>query len=314
MTDSIPYLDAAAVARLRPRDAVQGLIDALRAGFDPASATPRSFVSLTHGQYILLPAELGADTGVKIVTVAPGNSERGLPLIQGVYLLFDAETLAPRAMLDGIELTALRTPAVSLAGVRQHLLADEAPLHIVVVGAGLQAVRHVTTTLDVIDGVRPAASITFCVRDAQRADPPRQIDGHATSVVELGTAEAEAALRTAGIVHCTTPARKPLFDSDLLRDDVIVVAVGSHDPDAREVDEKLAARARVIVEDRDTALREAGDVVMAIEAGALQADELVNFAEAAREDPHPAGKPVFFKTVGMGWEDLVVAAGVMDAI
>jgi len=236
MTDAIPYLDAAAVARLRPRDAVQALIDALRGGFDPAAATPRSFVTLTKGQYILLPAELGADAGVKIVTIAPDNPDRGLPLVQGVYLLFDADTLAPRAMLDGIELTALRTPAVSLAGVRQHLLADESPLHIVVVGAGLQAVRHVTTTLDVIEGVRPAASITFCVRDPQRADPPATIGGHATSVVRLGTPEAEAALRTAGIVHCATPAREPLFDSDLLRDDVIVVAVGSHDPGAREVD------------------------------------------------------------------------------
>ena len=88
--------------------------------------------------------------------------------------------------------------------------------------------------------------------------------------------------------------------------------MGSHDPDAREVDEALLGRARVIVEDRDPALREAGDVVMAIDAGTLDADDLVSLAEVAREEIHPAGRPVFFKSVGMAWEDLVVAAAVME--
>jgi ornithine cyclodeaminase len=55
-----------------------------------------------------------------------------------------------------------------------------------------------------------------------------------------------------------------VFDSGLLRDDVVVVAVGSHEPDARELDGRLLGRASVVVEDVATALREAGDVVLAI--------------------------------------------------
>ena len=102
---TLPYLDASAVSALRPRDAVEALLTALRDGLDPTQGTPRTFVPLTHGEYIVMPAENGADTGVKIVTVAPGNRERGLPRIQGIYVLFDARTLAPRALLDGIELT-----------------------------------------------------------------------------------------------------------------------------------------------------------------------------------------------------------------
>ncbi|MFD1861142.1 ornithine cyclodeaminase family protein [Aeromicrobium camelliae] len=313
MTDTLSYLDAAAVARLRPRDAVNALVASLRDGLDPSTSTPRTFVPLTHGDYILMPAEHGADTGVKIVTVAPGNREHGLPRIQGLYLLFDAVTLAPRAVLDGIELTALRTPAVSLAGVRQHLLADTSPLHVVAFGAGIQAIRHVTTTADVVDGIREIASVTFVVRDPERADLPAELAGVACDVVQVGSAEADRAVAQAGIVHCATSAREPVFDSALLRDDAIVIAVGSHDPDAREVDEKLVGRARVIVEDRDPALREAGDVVMAIEAGTFDPDDLVTLADVAAEDVHPAGRPVFFKSVGMAWEDLVVAAAVMDA-
>jgi ornithine cyclodeaminase/alanine dehydrogenase-like protein (mu-crystallin family) len=311
MTGSLPYLDAAAVARLRPRDAVDALLAALRGGLDPAAATPRTFVPLTHGDYILMPAEHLADTGVKVVTVAPGNRERGLPRIQGVYLLFDAVTLAPRAVLDGIELTALRTPAVSLAGVRQHLLADDAPLHVVAFGAGIQAVRHVTTTADVVDGMRDVASVTFVVRDPARSALPTHLAGVPCEVVAAGSPEAERAVSRAGIVHCATSAREPVFDSRLLRDDAIVVAVGSHDPDAREVDEQLVGRARVIVEDRDTALREAGDVVMAIETGALDADDLVGLTDVAGEGVHAAGRPVLFKSVGMAWQDLVVASAVM---
>jgi ornithine cyclodeaminase/alanine dehydrogenase-like protein (mu-crystallin family) len=313
MTAALPYLDADAVARLRPRDAVDALLSALRDGLDPAGSTPRTFVSLTHGDYILMPAEHLDDTGVKIVTVAPRNRERGLPRIQGVYVLFDAGTLAPRAVLDGIELTALRTPAVSLTGVRQHLLADAAPLHVVAFGAGIQAIRHVTTTADVVEGVREIASVTFVVRDPATTSVPTRLAGTSCEVVVVGGPEAERAVSRAGIVLCATSAREPVFDSRLLRDDAIVVAVGSHDPDAREVDEHLLGRARVVVEDRETALREAGDVVMAIAAGTFDADDLVGLAEVAAEDVHVAGRPVFFKSVGMAWQDLVVASAVVAA-
>jgi hypothetical protein len=71
------------------------------------------------------------------------------------------------------------------------------------------------------------------------------------------------------VIVCATTAREPLFDGALVRDQATVVAIGSHEPDAREVDERLAGRATVVVESRASALREAGDVIQAIEAGAL---------------------------------------------
>ncbi|MBW9207037.1 ornithine cyclodeaminase family protein [Mumia sp. zg.B53] len=310
---TLPYLDASAVSALRPRDAVEALLTALRDGLDPTQGTPRTFVPLTHGEYIVMPAENGADTGVKIVTVAPRNRERGLPRIQGIYVLFDARTLAPRALLDGIELTALRTPAVSLAGVRQHLLADTGPLHVVAYGVGIQAVRHVATAADVVEGVRTVASVTYVARDPRTAEVPELV-GVPTRVVAVDSAAAAEAVGAAGLILCATSAREPVFDGTLVADDAIVVAVGSHDPDAREVDEHLVGRSRVVVEDRRTALREAGDVVMAVAAGTLDPLSLVTLAEVAAEPVHAAGRPVFFKSVGMAWEDLVVAAAALDAV
>jgi ornithine cyclodeaminase/alanine dehydrogenase-like protein (mu-crystallin family) len=117
----------------------------------------------------------------------------------------------------------------------------------------------------------------------------------------------------ADIVCCCTTAREPLFDGALVADHATVVAIGSHEPDARETDDTLAARATVVVESRTSALREAGDVILAIDSGATTADQLVTLAELIRgESKPPAGRPRFFKSTGMAWEDAVIAANLTD--
>ena len=130
----------------------------------------------------------------------------------------------------------------------------------------------------------------------------------------LGSAQARGALAAADVVVCATSAGGPLFDSALLRDDVVVAAVGSHQPDRRELDAALLARATVVVEDRATALREAGDVVMAIAEGALGSDDLVDLAALLAEGATPPEGAVVFKGTGMAWQDLVVAAAVHDRL
>jgi len=113
------------------------------------------------------------------------------------------------------------------------------------------------------------------------------------------------------VVCCCTTAREPLFDGDAVGEEAVVVAIGSHEPEAREVDERLAGRATVVVESRASALREAGDVIQAIDAGVLREDELVGLAELVGGEASPApGRPRFFKSTGMAWEDLVLAAAV----
>jgi ornithine cyclodeaminase/alanine dehydrogenase-like protein (mu-crystallin family) len=293
----VRFLDAAAVAALGPAGAVRAITDALRGGLDPATDTPRSAVGLAHGQFLLMPSEAPAAAGVKVATVAPGNPARGLPRIQAVYLLFDGETLALRAVLDGTALTTLRTPAVSVAAVLPAL--PDRPLRVAVVGAGPQATGHVAT----LAAVRPLAGATHLVRDPSRTP---------LEAVRLGSADADEALRAADVVVCATSARSPLFDSSLLRDDAVVVAVGSHEPDARELDAPLLGRATVVVEDVATALREAGDVVLAIAEGALTGADLVPVRDLVTGAvPPPADRPLVFKSVGMSWQDLVVAEAVV---
>jgi ornithine cyclodeaminase len=292
----VRFLDAAAVAALGPAAAVRAITDALRSGLDPATDPPRTAVALSHGQFLLMPSETPAAAGVKVATVAPGNPARGLPRIQAAYLLFDRQTLALRAVLDGTALTTLRTPAVSVAAILPRL--PDRPLRVAVIGAGPQAVGHVAA----LAAVRPLAAATHLVRDPSRTE---------LEAVALASAPAAEALRGADVVVCATSARTPVLDSTLLRDDAVIVAVGSHEPDARELDAALLGRSTVVVEDVATALREAGDVVLAIADGALRADLVPMRDVVTGAAAPPADRPLVFKSVGMSWQDLVVAEAVV---
>jgi ornithine cyclodeaminase/alanine dehydrogenase-like protein (mu-crystallin family) len=293
----VRFLDADAVAALGPAAAVHAIAEALRGGLDPAVDPARVPVELTNGQFLLMPSESLDAAGVKILTVAPDNPAHGLPRVQGVYLLFDQATLAPRAVLDGTALTTLRTPAVSVAAVRERL--PDRALRVAAIGAGPQATGHVAT----LAAVRPLEHLTYLVRDPSRTP---------LDALALGSRRADEALRSADVVVCATSARSPVFDSALLRDDAVVVAVGSHEPDARELDALLLGRACVVVEDVPTALREAGDVVLAIADGQLDAADLLPMRDVTIGAVEvPADRPLVFKSVGMSWQDLVVAAAVL---
>jgi ornithine cyclodeaminase/alanine dehydrogenase-like protein (mu-crystallin family) len=117
----------------------------------------------------------------------------------------------------------------------------------------------------------------------------------------------------ADIVCCCTTAPEPLFDGGLVADHATVVAIGSHEPDAREIDDALCRRATVVVESRASALREAGEIVSALASGATTQDSLVTLAELVRGQATPRpGRPCLFKSTGMAWEDAVVAAALAN--
>ena len=295
---ALPFMDAEALTHaVTWRQAIDALGDALASGLDAGAATPRSRMPTAHGEMLLMPAESTAAVGVKLVGVAPGNADRGLPRIQALYVLFDALTLAPQMLIDGNALTTLRTPAVSALAVQQLAATDAATL--TVFGSGPQAGAHV----DAIRAIRPITTVSVVARNPERADD--LVTRLRASGLEATTCGPEA-VRGVDIVICATNSGVPLFDGDLLAEHACVVAVGSHYPDARELDDRVFDRAaRVVVEDEATALREAGDIVLAIDSGALATDRLATLAELPAL-PRIEGISVF-KSVGMGWQDLVVA-------
>ncbi len=315
---TIEVLAASTVMGLPPLEAVQAIEAALRAGLEPADTPARGIVGAGDGELLLMPATAPDGLGVKLVTVAPQNPGRGLPRIHGVYVLFDPVTLAPAAVLDGAALTTVRTPAVSLAAVRSRL-PDRSPLDVVVFGAGPQGQGHLRTLAAVLAN-RPVATVgqvggplvraTVVVRDVDRAtlEPTHGVESR---IVRAGTPAVAAALARADLVVCATTAEKPLFGDDALRRDVVVIAVGAHDPSAAEVPPELAGRAVVVVEDPATALREAGVVRAAVTEGLLAPHEVLPLRDVVRGDiALPPDRALLFVSVGMAWEDLVVAQAV----
>jgi len=299
--DSLRLLDGPAIAeRITMRQAIDALQQALRGGFDPDADPPRAIVDVRHGQLLLMPSDLGAYTGQKLATVAPANPARGLERIQAIYVVLDAETLAPVALLDGTELTSLRTPAVS-AAVTDVVAAPDAS-SLVVFGTGPQGVRHV----EAMRAIRPIDRVRFVGRDRVKAEHAVALVAASGLDAAVGTA---ADVADADLVVCATTAREPLFDAELVRDRTVVVAVGSHERDARELPGELLGRSRVVVESQRVALAEAGDVTLAIAEGRLSPDALTPMAQLFRADGGAAAsaRPVVIKTCGMGWQDLAVA-------
>jgi len=304
---SLPHLDANAVLALGPVGAADALEQALRGGLDPSATVPRSFVDVPAGELIVMPAAGTRHVGVKLVGVAPGNAARGLPRIGAVYVLFYAETMQPVATLDGTALTSLRTPATSIVALRPWLRTSDAPRQVVVFGAGPQGSGHV----EALAAEVPLGDVTFVVRRPDAVTLPEA--GAAAGATLLATDDARVAevLRAADVVVCATTARTPVFDPALVGD-VLVAAVGSHEPEAAEVDAAFAGSATVVVEDVATALRECGDIVQAVAAGAVSESDLVPLAAVARGDVPAAPGRVLFKGSGMAWQDLVVAEAVLD--
>lgn len=294
--------------RLDMRAAIDAIAAALAGGLDVEAATPRLVAPAGAGELLCMPAAWRGWAGVKVASVAPANPSVGRPRIQGAYLLTDSATLTPLALIDGPALTTLRTPAVS--GVAIDRLARPGPIDLVVWGTGPQAGGHI----EAVRAVRDVRRIGVVGRDADRAAAFASGWSHPTSeVVVLSPAAVPDALAQADVVCCATTSTEPLFDAGRIRDDAVVVAVGSHDPRARELPSDLMGRGRVVVESRTSAMAEAGDVVMAVDDGSLHRDDLTDLAELVRSGPPTGPGPAVVKTTGMAWEDLVVAAAAADA-
>ncbi len=241
-----------------------------------------------------MPAEGESATGVKLVTVGAGPVR-----VQGVYVLFDAASLAPVLVADAIELTLIRTAALS--ALATDLLAPAAASRLAIVGTGPQAREHVRAMC----AVRPITSITV------RGRTPGSAEALAASLHdETGLpTRADDDLSGADIVCICTTSATPVVDSANLSPTAHVIAIGAHLPDHREVAADVVGSSFVVVDDADSARREAGDLIMALAEGAVGADVFDHdLASLVRGDvAPPGGGRTLFKSVGFGLADLLVA-------
>ncbi len=197
-----------------------------------------------------------------------------------------------------------------MAAVMDRLVTTENPLRVVVFGAGAQAHSHVRTLLAVIEGTRALDELVVAVRTPRGAIALTGVDA---TTVAIGTAAADRAVARADLIICATGSDVPLFDGTLVADHATVVCVGAHEPGAREVDDELIARSTVMVESPAMAARQVGAVIHAAAAGRCDYRRLVAMRRCGNLDGVASTGPLVFISVGMSWEDLVIASAVVDA-
>ncbi|WP_121076934.1 ornithine cyclodeaminase family protein [Leucobacter aridicollis] len=317
---SIDFFSADEVRELLTFDTAIGALEsALAAGLSPEDDGPRLFADAPDGEFLLMPAQSAKFSGVKALTIAPSNPDRGLEKIQGLYLLYSSDTLAPIAVMEGSCLTAIRTPSVTLTAIRHlaRLAPEGARLgsdpRILLFGAGTQAIEHIRAalvdfpdaTFEVV-GRRPERVAAMIAELA--ADP-------ATAHVRVAAAtDDDAAVAAADIIILTTTATSPVFDGSLVADNAIVAATGTHGLDAREVDDTLVSRADVAVEGRGSARRENGNLATVFDEAKWESSPPANLQDLVRGNfTRTLGRPAFYTGVGMSWEDLVCASAVYTA-
>ena len=293
---------------------IDALADMFRSG---CSVGPRVHHELAvpnapDGTLLLMPAwKCGRFIGVKVVTVFPGNAALGLPSVSASYLLFDASNGAPLAFMEASGLTAKRTAAASALAARYLARPDAARLLLVGTGrvARELACAHAA--------VRTIQSVAVWGRDFAKAErlacELSEAGRNAVAVPDLHTAAGDA-----DIISCATLSSPPLLQADWIVPGTHVDLVGAFKPSMREVDERLMGRASIFVDTRTGALAEAGDIVIAIERGAItpeniRADlaELVAGIHPGRQD---RGDITVFKSVGTASEDLAAAVLVYEQL
>ena len=299
--------DAAATRHALSFDA---LIPALRDLFAAGCVVPARQVheiAAPSGEGVtslVMPAWIpGRYYGLKVVNVAPGNAARGLPALHASYLLHDAMTGAPLALIDGDQVTARRTAAAS--ALAASFLARADARRLLVVGAGRVA-RLLPAAYRV---VRPIEQVTVWARRPQEAEALAHAlaDGGVAAAASTDLAGAVAA---ADVVSVATLATEPVIEGRWLRPGSHLDLIGSFTPAMREADDACFAGAAVYV-DTEEALQKSGDLLGPLRRGVFITagvrGTLATLARGEAQGRRDANERTVFKSVGTALEDLAAA-------
>jgi alanine dehydrogenase len=249
----------------------------------------RSLFGLMPSYVPALPA-----LGVKLVTVCTGNTQLGLETHQAIIVMLNPETGVAEAILDGRYITEVRTAAVSAVSARCLARPDAGVLGIL--GSGVQARSHFH-----------ALGLVRKFREVRAWSPnPKRLRKFADETGTVAMQSAEAVVREADVVVAATASPTPVIQNEWVGDGTHIIAVGACVPWQRELDPLLIARARLVVDSRAAALKEAGDVVMGINEGRWTAEHIAaELGELpARQNDHEI---TVFKSLGLAVEDVFAA-------
>jgi ornithine cyclodeaminase len=304
-------LDAEAVRRALPmRDCIDAMESAMRIVSRGGALMPLRVIMHVPGSELLFGSMPGclaepASCGAKLLTVRPHSSNVASPSHVGVFVLFDASTGRPTAVIDASELTAIRTAAATAVATRA--LARPEARDLAILGTGEQAQRH----LEALASVRPLRTVRVWGRSNERtaAFAARESERHNIRVVPAGSAR-EAVAR-ADVICTTTSSTEPILSGAWLDAGAHVNLVGASVASAREADDDVVTRSRFFVDFRPSALAQAGELRHAIEAGLTneqhilgEIGEVLNGTVVGRS---VAADITVYKSLGIAAQDLAAA-------
>ena len=243
--------------------------------------------------------------GLKAVAIFPENPRRGLDAHQGVVVVFDGEDGRVRGIIDASAVTAIRTAAVSAVATRALSIGNAGTL--AVLGAGVQAAAHI----EAMAYVMPLERVRIYARRAEPAQELAAATAERYGVDAVAASSVEEAVRDAAVVCTTTTAREPIVERGWLAPGTHVNAVGSSIPTTRELSGETMAAARIVVDARESALNESGDILLAMQEGALAGDvalvELGEVLSGRAPGRANAEELTVFVSLGLAVEDLAAA-------
>ncbi len=300
MTTELPVnFDEEQVAALLDWDALIDAMERALVAFSTGAVIQpvRSVLAVEEGRryFGVMPAIAGDVMGAKLVTFYPVNEGAGLPTHHGTIVLFDARTGVPAATMDGRLITEMRTAAVS-AAVARRLMPERSHV-LALLGSGVQAGAH----LRALGRVAAFDDVRVWSRTPEHAERfAREHGARAT--------DAEAAVAGADVVVVATSASEPVLHGDWLEPGALAVAVGANHPSWRELDD-AAMRNVLVVDSREAAARESGDVILSGARIYAEAGEIL----AGQAALPPARATRVFKSLGLAVEDLYAAQLVLQA-
>jgi len=293
---------------------MRGAIEVMSAAFmqlaaGRANVPQRLGLTTNTGLVLAMPGFLPDERAlaIKIVTVFPDNSRLELPSIFGLVVVLDALTGAPLALMEGGRVTAVRTGATS--GLATNLMARQDARTVALFGAGVQARTQLA-------GVRAVRHIREVRIVARRTDAAERFARELADVTVRIVDDPSEAIRGADIVITATTSSTPLFSGRDLEPGTHINAIGAYAPSMREVDSVAVERSRVVVDTRDGARAEAGDLIIPVREGVISFDHIkAELGEVVNGTIHgrTSEKEItLFKSVGHAAQDVALARCVLD--
>lgn len=271
------------------------------------SMPQRINIDMLLGTTITMPAYINnCDTSaIKIVSVFDKNKELGLSTVNAIVNVLDSKSGLPLAIIEGNEITAIRTGAA--CGLATKLLSRENASVLGLIGAGKQAFYQVMALM----GVRKIKEIRIYDKSVDASKKlKKQVEKEYPDLKVMLSKNTAEALCDADIITCVTNSKEQVFNSNEVSKGVHINGIGSFTSQMKEVPFYEIDNIKVYADSRRAVMEEAGEIIYAIRQGILAKEDITEIGDLIEE--REKGRTddfqiTFFKSVGLAIQDSTIA-------